>query len=173
MLYAAFRSNLYNSLLVLHIALAIVGFGSVLLNGVYGAQAKKRGGREGLAITEANFFVSTRIAEIAIYLVPLVGFALVGVSDGVWGFDETWVWLSIVLYVVALGITHSMIVPSAKRLIALQHELVEGPPPQGPPAQAAEMAQCGKRLGMASSVNTVILLVIVTLMVFKFGGTNL
>jgi uncharacterized membrane protein len=162
--------NLYRALLVLHIALVIVGFGGVVLNGVYGAQAKKRGGSEGLAITEANFFVSTKIAEICIYLVPLVGFALIGVSDGVWSFSQTWVGLSIVLYVVALGITHSMILPSVKRLIVLQKELVGAPPAQGgPPPQAAEMQACSQRLALASSINEVLLLVIIVLMVFKWG----
>src|SRR3954451_3666888 len=108
MVLAAFRSNIYNALLVVHISLAIVGVGGVLLNGVYGAQAKQRPGPGGLAITEANFFVSTKIAEICIYLVPIVGFALVGLSDDVFSFSQTWVWLSIVLYVIALGVTHSM-----------------------------------------------------------------
>lgn len=174
MILAAYRSDLYNTLLVLHIALAIVGFGGVVLNGVYGAQANKRGGAGGLAITEANLFVSTKVAEICIYLVPLVGFALIGLSDSVFEFSQTWVWLSIVLYVVALGITHSMIVPSARRLIELQAELVGGPPPAaGPPPQVAEMEECGKRLAVASSINHVILLVIVVLMIFKFGGPNI
>ncbi len=162
MVLAAFRSDFYNALLVLHIALAIVGFGGVLLNGVYGAQAKQRPGPGGLAITEANFFVSTKIAD----------FALVGVSDGVFEFSQTWVWLTIVLYVIALGITHSMIIPSAKRMIALQRELVAGPPPQGPPPQAAEMEQVGKKLAIASTINHALLLVIIILMIFKFGGPN-
>ncbi|HEY2813496.1 MAG TPA: DUF2269 family protein [Acidimicrobiales bacterium] len=169
MVLAAINDDFYKALLVLHIVLVIVGFGGVLLNGVYGAQAKKRGGAEGLAITEVNFFVSTKIAEICIYLVPLVGFALVGASDGAWTFSQTWVWLAILLYVAALGFTHSMILPSVKRLIVLQKELVGGPPPAGPPPQAAEMEACGKRLAMASSINQVLLLVIIILMVFKPG----
>ncbi len=47
-------SAAYNILLLLHIAAAIVGFGAVLLNGVYGAEIKKRRGAEGIAIAEAN-----------------------------------------------------------------------------------------------------------------------
>ncbi len=170
MVLAAYQDNVYNALLVLHIVLVIVGFGGVVLNGVYGVQAQKRGGAEGLAITEANLFVSTKISEICIYLVPLAGFALVGASDRVIAFSQTWVWLSIVLYVVALGVTHSMILPSAKRLIVLQKELVGGPAPAaGPPPQVAEIEQCSKRLALASTINHVFLLVIIVLMVFKPG----
>jgi len=170
MFFAAINDDVYRILLVLHLVLVIVGFGGVVLNGVYGAQAQRRGGAEGLAITEANFFVSTKICEICIYLVPLVGFGLIGASDGAWTFSQTWVWLSLVLYVIALGITHSMIVPSVKRLVVLQRELVTGPPPAaGPPPQFAEMEKCGRRLAAASSINHVFLFVIILLMVFKWG----
>jgi uncharacterized membrane protein len=170
MILAAINDDFYKALLVLHIVLVIVGFGAVVLNGVYGAQANKRGGVEALAITEANLFVSTKIAEICIYLVPLVGFALVGASDGAWTYSQTWVWLSIVLYVVGLGVSHAMILPSAKRLVVLQQELVGAPQPAGgPPPQVAEMERCGQRLALASTVNHVILLAIIVLMVFKFG----
>jgi hypothetical protein len=63
MFLAAVNDGLYNFLLLLHIAASIVGFGAVVLNGVYGAQAKQRPGPGGLAITEANYFVSTKSAR--------------------------------------------------------------------------------------------------------------
>ena len=42
--------SLYGFLLLLHIVCAIVGFGAVVLNGLYGAESKKRPGPGGLAI---------------------------------------------------------------------------------------------------------------------------
>ncbi len=48
---AAFGSDAYKIVLVLHILCAIIGFGAVFLNGLYGAQAAKYKGPEGLAIT--------------------------------------------------------------------------------------------------------------------------
>src|SRR4051794_38417740 len=100
MVIATLRDGTYNFVLLLHLVAVVVGFGGVLLNGLYGAQAKKRPGPGGLAITEANFFVSTKVAEIAIYLVPLFGFALVGLSDSAWSFSDAWITASIVLYVI-------------------------------------------------------------------------
>src|SRR5947199_7634693 len=110
MLLAAINtdSGVYKFVLVLHILCAIVGFGAVLLNGVYGAQAKKRGGPSGLAITEANEFV-TKIGEYFIYAVFLLGFALVGMSDKQWKFDQAWLPISVGLYIVALGIAHGVL----------------------------------------------------------------
>jgi hypothetical protein len=76
------NSGIYKLVLVLHILSAIVGFGAVLLNGIYGQQARSRRGTEGLAITQANFLVS-RIAQFFIYAVFVFGILLVVLSDKV------------------------------------------------------------------------------------------
>src|SRR6188768_3312022 len=50
-------TGIYKFLLLCHILVAIVGLGAVMLNGLYGAQAKSRQGAPGRAIAEANFAV--------------------------------------------------------------------------------------------------------------------
>src|SRR3954471_5149227 len=102
MVIATLRDGFYDFMLLLHLVAVVVGFGGVLLNGLYGAQAKQRPGPGGLAITEANYWVSVSVAEKAIYLVPLFGFALIGLSDGAWSFGDTWISASLVLYVIGL-----------------------------------------------------------------------
>lgn len=165
-----YRENVYDLVLVLHIIGVVVGFGTVALNGVYGVTAKNTGGAGALAITTANFKAS-KIAQLAIYTVPVTGIALVLLSDGAIGFDETWVWLSIVLYVAGMGISHGMVLPAAKRSLALQEEIVAGGPTTGgPPPQAAELAALGKRLAMAGMVLNLLVVVLIALMVFKPGG---
>ncbi len=52
------------------------------------------------AIYEANVAVS-KIGEYFIYAVFLLGFAVLGLCDSVWKFSQTWVWLSVTLYVIA------------------------------------------------------------------------
>ena len=93
------NSGIYKLLLVLHIFCAIVGFGAVYLNALYGRQIQKRQGREGLAIYEANFRVSA-IGQFFIYGVFVFGFLLVLTSDEAWEFAQTWVWLAMALYIV-------------------------------------------------------------------------
>jgi uncharacterized membrane protein len=175
MVIAAFRGDfVYDALLWLHILCAIVGFGGVLLNALYGAQAKQRPGPGGLAISEANFFVSG-IAQYFIYGVFVFGFLVIAVSEDPAELGEqTWVWLSIVLYVVALGISHGVVKPTAKKMIALQQEMVSaGPPPAdappGPPPQVAQMEVLGKKMGTFGPVLSILFLVILYLMVFKPG----
>jgi predicted integral membrane protein DUF2269 len=171
---AAYLDGLYKFLLVLHILCAIVGFGAVFLNALYGQQIRKHGGREGLAIYEANFFVSG-VGQFFIYAVFVFGFLLVLVSDDAWKFDQTWVWLSMALYIVALGVSHGVLLPAVRRMGVLMRELTAAGPlpagaaPGGPPPQAAELGALGQRVGAAGAFLDITLIVILALMVWKPG----
>jgi hypothetical protein len=169
----AYLDGLYKLTLVAHIFCAIVGFGSVFLNALYGQQVRKRGGREGLAVFQANFFVSG-IGQFFIYGVFVFGFLLVLESSKAWKFSQTWVWLAMLLYVIALGVSHGILLPSLRRMQALMEQMVDaGPPPAGappgPPPQAAEMAALGQRVGASGTFLDVMIVVILVLMVWKPG----
>jgi uncharacterized membrane protein len=171
---AAYNSDAYNVVLVLHILTVIIGLGAVFLNAIYGMQAKARQGPEALAIMQANFKV-TEIAQYFIYAIPIFGIALVFMSktDGIqfYDWDQTWIWLSLVLYIVALGLSHGVLMPSVKRMQVLVGEMIAaGPPAGGPPPQAAEMEQLGKRVAPVGATLNLLVIVIVALMVFKPGG---
>ena len=174
MVVGAYYDGFYKVVLSLHILCAVVGFGAVALNGLYAQQIKGRlqSGRvaEALAVHEANMKVSM-IGEYFIYAVFILGFVVLGVSDSVWEFSQTWVWLSVVLYIVGLGLSHGIMMPGAKRLKALLQEMLSGPPPAGgPPPQVAEMQTIGQRMGTVGPILDLILVVIIFLMVFKPGG---
>jgi uncharacterized membrane protein len=169
---AAFGSDAYKIVLVLHILCAIVGFGAVFLNGIYGQQAKSRRGPEGLAISQANFLVS-EIGTYFIYAVFLLGIVLVLIGDNVFDFGQTWIWLSMLLYLGALAVSHGLLRPTVRRMQALMEEVIAAGPPQGPPPQAAEMEQLGKRLAIIGPALDLTLVVILFLMVFKPGGPSL
>src|SRR3954468_2437053 len=167
-------STAYKIVLLLHILCAIVGFGTVFLNGLYGAQAKRRPGPGGLAIQEANLFVS-KIAEYFIYAVFILGIGLVSMSDDAWKFSQTWIWLAMLLYIVGIGVSHGVLFPNAKKMRDLSAELVAaGPPPAGAPPgpspQVAEMERRGKTLGAASTFLHLLLVAILVLMIWKPGA---
>lgn len=177
MVLGAIDSDGYKIVLILHILGVVVGIGAMMLNGLYGAQAKARKGPEGLAIAEANFKVSS-VAEYVIYTIPVTGIALVLMSDDVFEFEQTWLWLSIVLYIVALGISHAVMIPTAKRMQALMRELnAMGPPPAGgpppgaggPPPQVVELEALGKKIGLGGMTLNLLTVVLIFLMVWKPG----
>ena len=165
---ATYRNGVYDFFLLLHILCAVVGFGAVFLNGLYAQEIKKRPGPEGLAVFEANFRVS-KIGEYFIYAVFVLGFvvlALAKIGDTkVFEFSQTWVWLSIVLYIVGIGISHGVLWPSVKKMGTLMREMVAG----GPPPQAAQLQELGKKVGAAGAGLNVLLIVIIGLMIWKPG----
>ena len=170
---AAYNSDFYNIVKVLHILCAIIGFGGVLLNGVYGAQAKARGGREAAAIGHAVYRVST-IAEYFIYAVFLLGLALVGLGNNLFDFGQTWIWLSILLFIAALGLSHGALRPRVRRMNALLDELAEVPAGgSGPPPQAAELDAITKQIAILEAILDVVFVVLLVFMVFKPGGPRL
>jgi uncharacterized membrane protein len=164
------NSGIYKFLLVLHLLTVVVGFGAVMLNGIYAARAKKAGGREGVAISEANTFVSDKVAELFIYAVPIFGILLILVSDDVWGFDQKWISFSFLLYLIGLGLSHGLLRPTVKKLNALTAQLAAaGPMPSagGPPPEVAEVEALGKRAGLVGAILNVIVVVVIALMVWK------
>ena len=107
-----------------------------------------------MAVFDANHTVS-KVGEYFIYAVFVFGLVLVGASDDVWEFSQTWVWLAIVLYVIALGISHGVLFPTLKRMRRADRGGWSPPAPpasrRGPPPQVAEMEALGKRVGAAGA----------------------
>jgi len=161
-------SNLYQVALAVHILLSIGGFGTVLLNGVYAAHSQKRPGPEGRAISEANYAVSN-IAEVLILAVPVSGLALVWASDGSWSFSDLWVWLSLVLFGVALAISRAVLMPGHRRINALLLAM-EQQPSADPAPQLAEIGRIGKASAASGMALHLLLVAAIVLMVWKPTG---
>ena len=160
-------SGIFKVFLVLHVLSAIVGLGGVMLNGVYAAQGQKRPGPAGRAISEANFAVSG-IAEKVIYLIPVFGILCIATSQGAYKFSTTFIWISLLLYFGALGVSHSILTPGHKKINALLLEMEQGPAPAGgPPPQVVEIQALGKRQAAAGASLNVVVAVILLLMVWQ------
>jgi uncharacterized membrane protein len=170
---ATYGSDAYNIVKVLHILCAIVGFGVVTLNGLYGAQAKKRGGSEAAAIGQAVYRVST-VGEYFVYAVFVLGIGLVAMGNNLFDFGQTWVWLSMVLYIAGLGLSHGVLRPRVRRMNALMVELAgSSGSAGGPPPQAAELEALAKQVATTEMALNLLLVVILVFMVFKPGGPSL
>ena len=147
----------YQLLLIVHLITVVVGIGGVMLNGLYGAQAKKAGPNGGNAVVRANFAV-TELAMYFIYAIPVTGILMV-LKDPRWDFSDTWVAASIVLYVLAIGNAHMNLIPGSKRMI----ELTQGPP-------TPEVEAMGKKLAIAGTTNELIVVALIVLMVWTPGS---
>jgi hypothetical protein len=165
--YEGGLSGFFKVFLVLHVLTAIVGLGGVILNGLYAAQAQKRPGPAGRAISEANYAVSN-VAEKAIYLIPVFGLLLVWTSNGAFELSTTFVWLALLLFVAAIAVSHSVLIPGHKKVNSLLLEMEQGPPPVGgPPPQVAQIQALGKKQAAAGTALDVVLTIIVGLMIWQ------
>ena len=156
----------YDLFKVIHIACAIIGFGGVVLNGLYASKAQKRTPAEALAVSEVNFSVSN-IAEYFIYATIILGIGLSGMSDGVYTFGRTWVWLSLVLAIVGVGLSHGLLRPKVKAYIETQREIAAAG--SATPELAASLKAKLGAIAPISAVLDLLLVAILLMMVFKWG----
>jgi len=154
-------------LLFLHIGGAIVAFGPVFAFMILGPMI----GREP---AHANFGLRFQKAVSSRLVLPLAIFqGITGVLI-IWYakldlLSTTWLLVAIVLYLIALTISFTVLIPTADKLIAA----TSGPPPQpppgapppsGPPPHIAALVKRGRMFGM---INAILIVLIVFLMVTK------
>ena len=184
-------SGPYDVVLVLHVMCVIIGFGGVFLNGIYGAEAKRRRGAEGLAVFEATERVG-KIAEMFILAVPVFGISLILMSHSQWKFSQAWVSAAIAIYAVALTLSFGFHLPNLRKMGGLMTQLVEmagarpavagGAVPTddpaaaaalagagGPPPQVLELERRGKMAGVYGGILNLAIVAVVILMVWKPG----
>ncbi|HEX6129213.1 MAG TPA: DUF2269 family protein [Candidatus Limnocylindria bacterium] len=147
-------------LLFLHVMAAIVAFGPTFAFSIIGAM----GGAEPQHASFATR-VSHRIGDILVepFAISMfvTGVLLIWAAD-IPLLDPNWRWLqvSIVLYLLALGLSLFVSRPNVKRIIALSDEGAGGPPPP----EMLKAITTVQRVGM---ILTVLLVAIVFLMVMK------
>ncbi|HEV7886120.1 MAG TPA: DUF2269 family protein [Acidimicrobiales bacterium] len=163
-------STAYDIVLVLHILAVIFGFGPLVLSGLYDVVSAKRGRRQAAAVGEVQYAVA-KTAEKVVYLVFVFGVALVLMSDGAWSMGDLWISLSMLTYVLAIGLSHGMLMPNERRLNAVKAELaaLEDANTRATPEQEGRLAALTKRSAAVGTVLDLMLVFIVYLMVFKPG----
>jgi uncharacterized membrane protein len=97
-------------------------------------------------------------------LVPIFGFALVGMSGGQWKIDDAWVSIGLVMWLVVAIVAEVMLWPSERRL---QAAVSEGLDPGTPGRSGDIVATLGLRCGLLGVGLVVILVAASFLMVAK------
>jgi uncharacterized membrane protein len=151
-------SGAYQAVLILHILAVIAGFGAMFVSSAYASQARRASGAGRAAISEASERVFSSVALWAIYAVPILGIALLGMSNKVYKFSQSWVSVAFALYIVILVVLLGAVRPAHRRL----NSLLAGAAPDAEAIGAIE-----KRLAAATGINHLLVVVVVYLMVVK------
>jgi hypothetical protein len=147
----------YKLFLFLHLVSVIVGFGPWMINGLLPQLAAKRSRDEARSIAGVVHQVSS-YSQYAIYGVLIFGFATLASAEKAGGkkvidFSDTWVWLSVLLWVVIVGVMHGLAFPT-------QRKLRDG---DGDPATLARNAS------LVSAIVNLLVLAVIALMIQEPG----
>jgi hypothetical protein len=107
---------LYDTVVLVHVLSAILGFGSLAITGILAAIARGRAGANSSAV-QRYFSGATNWASRTIYSVPILGFVLLAMSDNAFRLDEAWVVISLAVWIGAVGLAQLVIWPG-ERFIA-------------------------------------------------------
>jgi len=121
MVLAALRDNAYNVVLLLHIISVIVAFAPAVANPLTEARLKADGGESSLvSYYKAAGANGRKVYFPALIVAGVFGGALIGMSktggELVWKFEQTWIWLSILNWIVLCGIVSAVILPNEKKV---------------------------------------------------------
>lgn len=147
MILASVRDTGYNIVLFVHIVTVIVAMAGAVGHPLLFALEEKRSDSDVVALAQ-RIAVPSRIYSISYALTGIVGFGLISMGDWSWG--ETWVWLSIVLWLVTNGMLHALMLPAERAVAA------------GDASAMAKVKQVGPPL-------TLLVLVVIFLMTVKPG----
>jgi uncharacterized membrane protein len=147
-----------------------------VFNGLYRARARQRGGEDEIALLEENGFI-THIAEYLIYGVFVfgIGVALTSTPSGgvaTWDFSQSWLTLSMLLYLIEIGLLHGVIHRAEREYEALLVKVnagVDGGAGEGQPVEVGRLEQWERRIRFGWGAFDVLFLVILYLMVFTPG----
>ncbi len=161
------EGSLFRLVLLLHIACATIGFGAVAFNAIFRARARQRGGDVEVILLEENGYI-TRIAEFFMYGVLLFGLLAALTSQNTWQLNQSWLSLSMLLYLVDLGLLHG-IIHRAEREYRVLLRQVNGGEERDQAAEVAQLEHLEQRVSLGWAGFDVIFLIILYLMVFTPG----
>ena len=148
-MFAALRDTGYNIVLFLHVLTVIISMAGAIAHPLmFGLEEKREDGD--LVALAKRIEIPSRIYSISYAITGIIGFGLISMGD--WGWGETWIWLSIVLWVISTGLLHGMMIPAEKAVAA------------GDTAAFAKVKQLGPPI-------TLMILVVIFLMTVKPGSS--
>jgi len=152
--------------LFLHIGGAIFAFGPTIAFGFLGPMAGKEPMHGNFAL-RVIAFITERAVEPGAVFVFLMGIGLIW-SRGWNPFTTLWLALAIILFLVTLGVSVFVQLPTVKKMIAM----TSAPPPppaaaQGPPGPPPGFMELQRRSALGGQFLTLMLFSILFLMVFK------
>lgn len=127
----------YDVVEVLHVATAVVAFGSLGATGWYSALVRQRSAPRKDAAVVRYFRPGRNWAELALFFVPVFGGALVAMAGGSTA-DRAWPWIGLGIWFVAVGAATGVVFPSERSIQRLVDDERSDPDELGRAARRCE-----------------------------------
>jgi uncharacterized membrane protein len=150
MLIAAYRDTGYNLVLFLHVVAALTSMAPAVAHPIMFELEKRRADGDLVALA-GRIAPASRIYAVAVVVAGVIGVGLISMSGGLIEWGDTWVWLSILVWVALNGVLHGAMIPAEKALAG------------GDSSALAKIDRIGPALG-------VMVLVLIYLMTVKPGS---
>ncbi len=150
MILAAYGDGLYKLFFLGHMLSFVVAFAPAVINPILAAQVKNDGEQTLLHVARHMADNGRKVHFPALIALGGFGLAMVFSSDKAWGFDQTWVSLAVIVWVILCGLITGVLLPSERKL-------------------AAGDLEAEKKVALAGQIVTVLALVMLYLMIWKPG----
>lgn len=151
MVLADYADTGYNIVLLLHIIAVIVALAPAVVHPILFGLEQKRADGDIVALAGRVTGLPTRVYTIALVVAGVLGIGLISMGDPIIEWGDTWVWLSVVLWIALNGALHAVMLPTERALA------------QGDLTVVAKLDRVGAAL-------TALVIVILYLMVLKPGA---
>ncbi|MCP5031561.1 MAG: DUF2269 family protein [Actinomycetia bacterium] len=158
-------SALFQIVILLHIAAAIVGFGGMIAHSTYHARAFRAPAGIARTLLEATSGVA-KWADYGIYAVLPLGIVAIAVSDETFSMGDPWVSASFLVWFLLLGAIHGAVRPAIKTMTG-RAEAVEPGTVLETDDEASTAAQ---KLMIGEGASQLLLVIALVLMVWKPGS---
>jgi Predicted integral membrane protein (DUF2269) len=106
----------YTLLLLAHVASATIGFGALCLTGFQASRARRGPEGPSAGAVRRYFRPGTNWAARTLYLVPLLGFALLAASGGAFDSSDSFVVLGLAMWLLATALAEVFVWPAERRI---------------------------------------------------------
>ncbi len=167
------NSAAYDLVLLAHVLSALVAMVALVVAGGFALALRGALGRGGpLPVAVVRYFrPGVNWVGRVLFLVPVLGVALIAMSGGQWGYSDGWVTIGLAVWAVVALVAEGVLWPTERRLqeVVATREATVGTAPGGPDGQEPPGDPAGLclRSGLLGIGLAVVLVAVAVLMVAK------
>ncbi len=151
----------YHALFLVHITAVAVAFGVPLTYAAVTRVARANGGGAGRAVADINIEMHKRQSIPALIVALVAGMGLIGVSDGVYKFEDAWVSAAFTVVLLLIALSIFVMLPALNRSAELA---------SSSNVDAGEAKKVKGRIAMSTGIFHLGIVVTMVLMIWKPGN---